>query len=266
MNTPILSTRRRTSLAVLKDVTFGLLMRELKTRFGNYRMGYSWAIIDPLVAISVFCFIFGMRQRSGFGGVEAPVFIAASYLPFMMFQNVVSQLQSAVSANKGLFCYRQVTPFATLFSRFLLETLIGMVVAFVLILGLIWFGFDAMPADPLAVLTGYGLLMIFSFALGTLLCIVTSLSEEARKLIPILMRPMLWISAVFFPLAAVPQNYQHLLLWNPIVHALELIRTGWIAGFQTKEGSWIYLASTTLVLLTFAMSAYRLSHRRLIAS
>ncbi|WP_339330654.1 ABC transporter permease [Aeromonas hydrophila] len=266
MNTPVLSTHRRTSLAVLKDVTFGLLMRELKTRFGSYRMGYAWAVLDPLIAIALFCFIFGMRQRTGFGGVEAPVFIAAGYLPFMMFQNVVSQLQSAVSANKGLFCYRQVTPFATLFSRFVLETLIGVLVAFVLILGLIWFGFDAMPADPLAVLTGYGLLMIFSFALGTLFCIAASLSEEAKKLLPILMRPMMFISAVFFPLAAVPQSYQHLLLWNPVVHALELIRSGWIAGYQTQGGNWSYLAGITLILLTFAMSAYRLSHRRLIAS
>ncbi|HEH9403546.1 TPA: ABC transporter permease [Aeromonas bestiarum] len=266
MNKPILSSQHRSPMTVLKDVTFGLLMRELKTRFGNYRMGYTWAVLDPLLAIALFCFVFGMRQRSGFGGVEAPVFIAAGYLPFLMFQNMVSQLQSAVSANKGLFCYRQVTPFATLFSRFLLETLIGMLVAFVLILGLMWFGFDAMPADPLAVLTGYGLLMLFSFALGTLFCIVTSLSEEARKLIPILMRPMMWISAVFFPLASVPQSYQHLLLWNPVVHALELIRSGWIAGFQTQGGSWSYLVSITLILLTFAMSAYRLSHRRLIAS
>ncbi len=251
---------------MLKDVTFGLLMRELKTRFGTYRMGYSWAVLDPLLTIALFCFAFGLRQRNGFGGVEAPVFVAAGYLPFLMFLNMTNQLQSAVSANKGLFCYRQVTPFATLFSRFLLETLIGVLVAFVLILGLIWFGFDAMPADPLAVLAGYGLLMIFSFALGTLFCVVTSLSEEAKKLIPILMRPMMWISAVFFPLAAVPQSYQHLLLWNPVVHALELIRSGWIAGFQTQGGSWNYLAGITLVLLTFATSAYRLSHRRLIAS
>ncbi|WP_409012043.1 ABC transporter permease [Aeromonas salmonicida] len=266
MNKPILSSQHRSPVTVLKDVTFGLLMRELKTRFGSYRMGYTWAVLDPLFAISVFCFIFGMRERSGFGGVEAPVFIAAGYLPFLMFQNMVSQLKSAVSANKGLFCYRQVTPFSTLFSRFLLETLIGILVACALILGLMWFGFDAMPADPLAVLTGYGMLMIFSFALGTLFCIATSLSEEAKKLIPILMRPMLWISAVFFPLASVPQSYQHLLLWNPVVHALELIRSGWIAGFQTQGGNWSYLVSVTLILLTFAMSAYRLSHRRLIAS
>ncbi|MFA7258377.1 MAG: ABC transporter permease [Aeromonas bestiarum] len=256
----------RTSLQVLRDVTFGLLMRELKTRFGNYRMGYAWALLDPLITIAVFCVIFGLRQRNGFGGVEAPVFVASGYLPFLMFQNTASRLQSAVSANRGLFCYRQVTPFTTLFSRFLLEVTIGVLVAVVLISGLVWFGFNAMPADPLAVLLGYGLLMMLSFAIGMLFCIAASLSSEAERLIPIVMRPMLWVSAVFFPLAAVPQGYQHLLLWNPIVHALELIRTGWIAGFKTPGGSWFYLGVFTLITLTLAMSSYRLSHQKLIAT
>ncbi|MGL5398434.1 MAG: ABC transporter permease, partial [Shewanella sp.] len=136
----------------MKDVTFGLLMRELKTRFGNYRMGYAWALLDPLITIAAFCVIFGLRQRNGFGGVEAPVFIASGYLPFLMFLNTTNRLISAVSANKGLFCYRQVTVFATLFSRFVLESIIGMLVAIVLILILVWSGFDAIPDDPLAVI------------------------------------------------------------------------------------------------------------------
>ncbi|MGL5128229.1 MAG: ABC transporter permease [Aeromonas popoffii] len=265
MNTPILSNQRRTSWAVLKDVTFGLLMRELKTRFGNYRMGYTWALLDPLFAISVFCVIFGLKQRHGFGGVEAPVFIAAGYLPYLMFRNTVTRLQSAVSSNRALFCYRQVTPFSTLLTRFILECVIGILVALALICGLLWFGFNALPDDPIAVLCGYSLLMLLSFSLGLIFCIATSISEEAKKIIPILMRPMLWISCVFFPLASVPKSFQHWLLWNPVMHSLELIRTGWIAGFNTQGGSWVYLASTTLILTTFAMSGYRLSHRKLIA-
>jgi len=50
------------------------------------------------------------------------------------------------------------------------------------------------------------------------------------------------------------------------VHAIELIRSGWIAGYASPNVSWVYLSAVTLVLLTFAMSCYRLSHRRLIAS
>jgi capsular polysaccharide transport system permease protein len=263
---PILNKIPRTSLQVLRDVTFGLLIRELKTRFGSYRLGYAWALLDPLLMISAFSVIFGLRGHSGFGGAPAPLFIAASYLPFLFFKDVVNKLQSAVSANMGLFCYRQVTPFATFIARFVLEVMVGMVVGCILVLGLLWFGFDAIPADPLQVILGYLLLMVFSFSLGIVFCVLVSLVPEANKFLNLLMMPLMFISCVMYPLATIPSQYQHWFLWNPLVHALELIRSGWIAGYSSPNVSWVFFSSVTLILLTFAMSCYRLSHRKLIAS
>ncbi|HHQ4571998.1 TPA: ABC transporter permease [Aeromonas veronii] len=266
MHKPILNKIPRTSLQVLRDVTFGLLIRELKTRFGSYRLGYAWALLDPLLMISAFSVIFGLRGHSGFGGAPAPLFIAASYLPFLFFKDVVNKLQSSVSANMGLFCYRQVTPFATFIARFVLEVMVGMVVGCILVLGLLWFGFDAIPADPLQVILGYLLLMVFSFSLGIVFCVLVSLVPEANKFLNLLMMPLMFISCVMYPLATIPSQYQHWFLWNPLVHALELIRSGWIAGYSSPNVSWVFFSSVTLILLTFAMSCYRLSHRKLIAS
>lgn len=263
---PVLNQTPRSSFQVLRDVTFGLLIRELKTRFGSYRLGYAWALLDPLLIISVFSLIFGMRGHSGFGGAPAPLFMTASYLPFLFFRNVVSKLQSAVNANMGLFCYRQVTPFATFVARFILEAIIGLVVGCVLVMGLLWFGFDAIPNDPLQVIFIYFLLMTFSFSLGIIFCVLINLFKEADKFLNLMMMPLMFISCVMYPLATVPAQFQHWFIWNPLVHAVELIRAGWIAGYISPDVSWVYLSSLTLILLTFAMSCYRLSHRRLIAS
>ncbi|EHK2643444.1 ABC transporter permease [Escherichia coli] len=263
---PVLNQTPRSSFQVLRDVTFGLLIRELKTRFGSYRLGYAWALLDPLLMISLFSVVFGMRSQSGFGGVPAQVFITAGYLPFIFFNKVVNQLKSSVKANMGLFCYRQVTPFATFVARFLLESMVGMIVGGILVLGLLWFGFDAIPADPLELTLGYFLLMVFSFSLGIVFCVIGTLVPEADKFLSLLMMPLMFISCVMYPLATIPTQYQHWFLWNPLVHAIELIRCGWIEGYVSPSVSWIYLSSVTLLLLTFAMSCYRLSHRRLIAS
>lgn len=263
---PILNQTPRSPFQVLRDVTFGLLIRELKTRFGSYRLGYAWALLDPLLMISLFSVIFGIRSQSSFGGVPVQVFITAGYLPYMFFNKVVGQLKSAVGANMGLFCYRQVTPFATFIARFILEAIIGLVVGCILVLGLLWFGFDSIPSDPLEVILIYFLLMIFSFSLGIVFCVLGNLFQEANKFLDLLMMPLMFISCVMYPLATVPSQFQHWFLWNPLVHAIELIRTGWIDGYISPNVSWVYLSSVTLVLLTFAMSCYRLNHRRLISS
>ncbi|RFS78485.1 ABC transporter [Leclercia adecarboxylata] len=263
---PVLNQTPRSSFQVLRDVTFGLLIRELKTRFGSYRLGYAWALLDPLLMIGLFSAIFGMRSQSGFGGVPVQVFITAGYLPFIFFNKVVTQLKSAVRANMGLFCYRQVTPFATFIARFMLEAMVGIVVGVILVLGLLWFGFDAIPADPLMVILGYMLLMVFSFSLGIVFCVMATLVPESDRFLNLLMMPLMFISCVMHPLISIPSQYQHWFLWNPLVHAIELIRSGWIGGYSSPNVSWSYLFGVTFVLLTFAMSCYRLSYRRLIAS
>ncbi|AUU86882.1 ABC transporter [Leclercia sp. LSNIH1] len=263
---PVLNQTPRSSFQVLRDVTFGLLIRELKTRFGSYRLGYSWALLDPLLMIGAFSLIFGMRSSGGFGGVPAPLFITASYLPFLFFRNVVSKMQSAVTANMGLFCYRQVTPFATFIARFILEVIIGLVVGCILVLGLLWCGINAIPNDPLLVIIIYSLLMIFSFSLGIIFCVLSNLFKEADKFLGLIMMPLMFISCVMYPLATIPAQYQHWFLWNPLVHAVELVRCGWISGYVSPNVSWTYFSGLTLVLLTFAMSCYRLTNRRMIAS
>lgn len=259
-------TSRRSAYDVLRDVTFGLLMRELKTRYGSYRLGYCWALLDPLIMVGAFCLIFGLRGRSGFGGAEAPVFIISGYLPFLLFSKTANQLKSAVSANMGLFCYRQVTPFATLLARFILEMLSLFLVMLLMITLLCGLGFAALPADPLHTLWYLLQLALFAFALGMLFCIINKYSAEVGKFIGFLMMPLMIISGVIMPIAVIPAQYHGWLLWNPLLHAIELIRSGWIAGFATPYGDPIYLASCTVSLLALAMSAYRLNRYHLIRS
>ena len=256
----------RSEWRLFGDVVFALLVRELKSRYGNYRMGYAWALLEPLFTISLFCFVFGLKQQQLFGDVEAPVFIAAGYLPFLLFRNCCSRLQKAVSANINLFCFRQITPFTTLVTRYFLECLISLATLIVLLAALLWLGFNAMPADPLGLLAGIFLLSLLGFAIGTIFCIVVSLFAEAEKLVSMLMRPLVWISCVYHPLAVVPQEYRHFLLWNPLVHGLELIRNSWIANYPQAGASWFYLSACTLVSLALALSGYRLFHQRLVSS
>jgi hypothetical protein len=38
---------RRSPLAVQRAVLFALIVRELRTRFGRYRLGYLWVVLEP---------------------------------------------------------------------------------------------------------------------------------------------------------------------------------------------------------------------------
>ncbi|WBA82901.1 hypothetical protein [Endozoicomonas sp. GU-1] len=45
---------QRSSLQIQWAVIHALMVREMKTRFGDYRLGYAWALLEPLFQILFF--------------------------------------------------------------------------------------------------------------------------------------------------------------------------------------------------------------------
>ena len=70
------------------------------------------------------------------------------------------------------------------------------------------------------------------------------------------MRPLFFSSGIFFSIAMVPEKYQWILLLNPVLHFLELIRTHYFAAYQTQGGSYLYVAYWTVGLSVFSLWLY----------
>jgi len=48
----------RTPWQIQKSVVFALFLRELKTRFGAYKFGYVWLLLEPMAHVIVLSLIF----------------------------------------------------------------------------------------------------------------------------------------------------------------------------------------------------------------
>lgn len=242
-------------------VMHALLVREVKTRFGIYRLGYAWALLEPLLQILFFSLLYAFGGRSVVGGLAIPVFLATGIAPFIYFRKVISQCTGAVAANQNLFLFRQVRMFDAFLVRFLLEMAIAFVVLVVLIGGAAWLGFDVQVVNSLVFLQAYLLLSFFSFGLGLVFGVFSSLYPEAGKIIPLFLQPLMFVSATFYSVKEMPASAQRVLLWNPLVHAFELMRSAFSRGYNTSLVSFGYLALCTLVALTLGMLVYRANWR-----
>ena len=103
--------QERTSWQIQKAVFFALFRRELQTRFGGYRLGYFWALIEPLSHIIMLCALFSLiRSSDEIYRAPFPVFFALGILSFFIFQKIAVNSQNSIRVNLGLFGYRQVKP------------------------------------------------------------------------------------------------------------------------------------------------------------
>ena len=259
---------KRSSWQIQKAVFHALAIRELKTRFGGYRLGYFWAVFEPLSHILVLSTLFSLiRDESGFYNAPFPVFFATGILSFFVFQKLVTTSQNSIKANLGLFGFRQVKPFDAIVVRGIIEFGILIFTMVVLAwLGAWFFALPTLPHDPLKALLVLAILFSFGLGVGFATAIIGVLYEEWAQFINTLMRPLYFISGIFFPLAALPEQYHVYLLWNPLLHGVEQFRSAWIDGYPADQTSLLYLAVWSLPALLLGLVYFRANRIRVLMS
>jgi len=257
----------RTPWQIQKSVVFALFLRELKTRFGAYKFGYVWLILEPMAHVLVMSLIFSFMRGRALFGVDFPVFIVTGIVPFLMFKNIALRVMDGVDANRALFAYRQIKPMDTFIARTLLDAFLAFAVAALILIGMAWVGLDVPFRDPFAVISLMMILVLMGLGLGMILCVLTHYLPEAKTLVRLIFLPLYLLSGIIFPITMIPHEYLHLLLWNPLLHAIELIREAFFGHYRVLQDiSLLFTVMTMLVMLFLGLAWYRNKRRELLAT
>lgn len=255
--------RNRPGFEVMRRVLLALLLREMKTRFGKYQLGYAWALIEPIGIVAVLILIFTILQAPGYPGLSFPVFLAVGVVTYDLFSEISNRSIKAMEANAALFNYRPVKPIDTVLTRALLECILHLAVLLVLVGGYRLLGGDVAIYDMPKLLLVYILLTALSTGVGILFMLITDIYSDAERVLPLVTRPLFFISGVFFSIDNVPRDYWHFLLWNPIFHAIELARESFSEHYDVHGANMGFLAIVSGGLLTLSLFAYRTRETRL---
>jgi capsular polysaccharide transport system permease protein len=235
-------------------VISALMMREMQTRFGATRLGYLWAIVDPAIQVLTFWVLYLVLGRERIYGVPYALFVGVGVLAFILFRQSVERAVSAISSNQGLFFYRQVHPSDTVIARTAVEVLI--VLALVALGALLAWLFEATwkVADVSLVIIAFGLLVLMSTGAALVTAVVSAYSDSAGKVLQILLRAMYFVSCVFYPLSAIPQDYRGWVAANPVSQAIELIRVGLFSSYVDADTNLPYLFACSAGLFLLGMA------------
>jgi len=262
-----MNTVNRTPWQVQKSVVFALFIRELKTRFGSYKLSYVWMLVEPLVHIAVLSYIMSHLGSHLMSGIDFPVFLITGLLPFLLFRHIALHVMEGVDANRALFSFKQVKPIDTFIARTVLESFLTAIILALLLIGMGLLGFQVAIRDPFLYVSLYGVMILMGLGLGMLFCVITHYIQEAKIFIRIAFLPLYFISGVIFPISRLPPDYRNVLIWNPILQGIELMRTAFFDNYHLTRGiSYQYVVMFTLMVLFFGLAWYRRKRFALLAS
>lgn len=254
MSSTGVGARPESGFTVQCRVLHALILRELKARYGNRRLGFLWALIEPLMFISVFVAGFHLIGRGAAMGIPVPLFFVAGFSPFFMFRDVFSEVTQGTRGQQALLMFPQVTRMDLLIAKVIVNALVSISVFFILMIGLAFLGFTYRIEDPLGVMIGFGLMIVLGFGLGLTLGAIGIRYEFVRSIAePLLGRPLFLTSGLFFSASMLPPVARDIVLYNPLMHCTELIRASMFERFSSRYIDLEYVMMFALVLVSLGL-------------
>lgn len=255
------------ALATQLRVIHALMLRETKTRFGRHRLGFLWAFIEPLLYVALFTALMSFRNRVAPLGIPVVLFMLCGVVPFLLFRKMLGRCMGAIESNVSLLYFPQVTIFDVVIARALLEFLTISIV-FVLLLGILTALNVPMDVErPLDVIGWFVALAILSLGLSIGFSALVPMYPSVQNVVQsVLLRPLLFISGVFYSADMLPDAIRPYLLFNPLMHIFELIRSAFFLQFESIYADPGYVLSWVVCTLFFGLLLQRGLRQRILGS
>lgn len=210
-----------------------LIYRELKTKISSATLGLLGVFAEPLLGLIVFLAIFSLGKAVSVAGLNTVIFLSTGIIIFNIFSGIAYRSLNAIQANQNLIkSYRFVRIIDTVIARSIIEIYLN-IILFLLILVFFYLGNSQIILSNinLSILILF-LSATFSFGVGLIILVVSTLFPVTQNLLPVVTRPLFIISGVFFSLSTLPESLKKYVSWNPILHYIELLRLSFTNSYS----------------------------------
>lgn len=191
-----------------RELVYFMIWRDIKVRYKQTLLGAAWAVLQPILTMLVFTFLFGnIAKMSTDGDIPYPIFSYTALLPWGLFSTALNSASRSLTSNHNMisktYFPRLVLPMASV-----LGGLLDFAIAFVVLIGLmVYYGITP------------GLHSLWALPLFILLSLVTALGVA------------LWLSAInvqYRDVAyALPFISQFWMFITPIAYSSKVISEKW---------------------------------------
>jgi ABC-type polysaccharide/polyol phosphate export permease len=250
-------------LAIQRRVLHALLMRELITRFGRENLGVLWLVIEPMIftlGVATLWTASGLHRGSP---IPIVAFAVTGYSSVLLWRNCANRSGGAITQNKQLLFHRNVRVVDVLLTRIAIEVG-GATGSFIVLATVFTFvGWMPLPDDLLTVACGWLMLAWFGASLAFLIGAGTAFSDIVERLWHPATYLLFPLSGAAFMVEWLPRGMQKFVLWLPMVHGVEMLRSGYFGDVVPTHYDVGYMASCCLVLSLAGLYLVRQASRRI---
>jgi lipopolysaccharide transport system permease protein len=236
-----------------KDLFVSMVWRSIKVLYAQTVLGFSWAILQPLIQIVIFNIVFGKVAKIYSEGFPYIVFSTVAIIPWSYMSQALSQSSESLVSGQAMlgkiYFPRLIYPLTPVFSR-----LVDFSISLILLLAVVLY-YRIIPTWQFLLLPVFILMMILIPAgVGMWLSSMAIRFRDVKFAIPFLIRMLIYTAPILYSATEIPAKYRLLYSLNPIVGVIE----GFRACLLGTPFSWEYIipGMITSLLIFFSGALY----------
>ena len=236
-----------------------LILKDFRVRYRNMSLGMMWSLLNPLVMLGVYIFVFTYIFQSSIP--HYPVFLLCGTLPFNFFTLCWGAGTNSLLENANLIkrvaVPREIVPLASVLSNCLhLGIQITLLIVFV-----IGSGLSLNPYWLLLPLI-WGLELVFIYGAVLFTSSLNVLIRDTRYVVDSANLVLFWLVPVIYPFSSVPVRFWSLYQYNPVAALVMAMRDIVLEGHAPAATLLTKLALVSLISLVVGLFTFRRLQRR----
>lgn len=234
-----------------RDLFYFMVWRDIKVLYAQTILGFSWAILQPLVQIILFTIIFGKVAKIPTEGIPYILFSSVGIIPWTyMSQGMAESGQSLVGGQGMLgkiYFPRLIFPITPILSK-----LVDFGISLIIILGLILY-YRVQPTwnllfSPIFVL----LMMSIAAGAGLWLSVMAIRFRDVKYAMNFIFRMLMYSAPIVYSASTIPETYRFIYSLNPIVAVIEGFRACLLGTPMPWQYIWPGMLTAAVLLISGA--------------
>jgi len=235
-----------------RELVFFMIWRDIKVRYKQTMLGAAWAVIQPVMMMLVFTFIFGtVAKLPTDGDIPYPIFSYTALLPWGLFVGALNQASRSLTTNQNMitkiYFPRLILPLSSV-----LAGLVDFAIASIILIGLMFY-YKVTPAWNILWTLPLFLLLAIITALGVALWLsaINVKYRDVNYVLPFLTQFWQFATPVGYSATIISQKWQLLYSLNPMAGVVNGFRWALLGvGNGPDTALWISIGISMLVLIS----------------
>lgn len=242
-----------------RDLFFFLAWRDIKILYAQTILGFSWAIIQPLVHIVIFTIVFGKVAGVSTEGVPYFLFSTVAVIPWTyMSQAMTLSSQSLVQGQHMLgkvYFPRLIFPITPVLSK-LVDFAISVLVLLVVMLY-----YHVLPTWNLLLLPLFLIFMVLIPAgTGIWLSAMAIRFRDVKYAMHFTIQILMYSAPIVYSASSIPETYRTVYSLNPIVGVIEGFRACLLGTPVPWQFIWPGMFTAVILFFSGALYFKRMEH------